>query len=348
MSFLMTAPTREAVRGPSGPARPAQAPRPVLVPAMALSAGYSPRHTPLDDSHVEALMEVMDQLPPIVVHRPTMTVIDGAHRLEAARRAGRAKVAALFFDGSEDEALVLAVRANVAHGKPLTLGERRGAGAALLARFPGRSDRWIGHICGLSHSTVARLRSACPCPQGEEEAGAVRTGMDGRRRALGGPGVAAGSTGPGRAGPDGAFRRPSGADGPGRFEGEERGEGSGRPNGAAGPGGRGAAELGPSCSPRRTTGERGTGHAPAAGSGTPPTSSAPGILGDAALTSSPEMAGLLAWLERTAVERAEMEPFLAALPVSRTYDLADECRRRGRTWMAIADDVEHRGGHRPG
>lgn len=245
---------------------------------MALSAGYSPRQAPLDDGHVKSLMEVLDQLPPIVVHRPTMAVIDGSHRLEAARRSGRSQVAVLFFDGSEDEALVLAVRANVVHGKPLTLSERRSAGTALLDRFPDRSDRWIGHVCGLSHSTVAKLRSVCPCAEGEEDAGAVRMGRDGRRRSLGSTGAAVGA-------------------------------------------------------------------APSGDPGSPGSAPSPvvGILGDAALTSSPQMAGLLSWLERTAVERSDMEPFLAHLPLSRTYELSDECRRRSRVWSVIADDIEHGG-----
>jgi hypothetical protein len=81
------------------------------------------------------------------------------------------------FSGSETEALVVAVQANVRHGKPLTRGERQAAAGNLLRRCPDRSDRWVAEVCGLSHSTVARIRQAA-----EALGPGVRTGRDGRRR----------------------------------------------------------------------------------------------------------------------------------------------------------------------
>src|SRR5579863_615904 len=87
-----------------------------------LSVGYSPRQVKVDEDHVAALAEVIDRLPPIVVDARSMTVIDGVHRLEASRRAGRAEIRALLFSGSETEALVVAVQSNIRHGKPLSRG----------------------------------------------------------------------------------------------------------------------------------------------------------------------------------------------------------------------------------
>jgi hypothetical protein len=138
---------------------------------------YSPRTVRVDEDHVLALAEVLDRLPPVVVDQRTMKVIDGVHRVEASRRLGRTEIRALLFSGSETEALVVAVQANVRHGKPLTRSERQAAAAALLRRCPDRSDRWVAEVCGLSHSTVARIRKAA-----EALGPGVRTGRDGRRR----------------------------------------------------------------------------------------------------------------------------------------------------------------------
>lgn len=156
------------------------------VAAAQLSVGYTPRHSPVDDGHVRMLMEVLELVPPIVVHRRTMTVIDGVHRLEAFRRAGWAQVPAVLFDGDECAALVMAVEANVAHGKPLSLSERRAAASGLLAHFSERSDRWIAQVCGLSHSTVARLRSGATELDPALEV-TSRVGRDGRRRPVAPP-----------------------------------------------------------------------------------------------------------------------------------------------------------------
>ena len=55
-----------------------------------------------DIKHVRVLAEVEDELPPIVVHRATMRVIDGMHRVRAAILSGVAYIEALLFEGAED------------------------------------------------------------------------------------------------------------------------------------------------------------------------------------------------------------------------------------------------------
>jgi ParB-like chromosome segregation protein Spo0J len=142
-----------------------------------LVGSYSPRDKRVDDDHVLALAEVLDRVPPVVVDKATMKVIDGVHRVEASRRMGRAEIRAVFFEGSETDALVVAVQANIRHGKPLSRGERQAAAGALLRRCPERSDRWLAEVCGLSHSTVARIRQAA-----DALGPGARTGRDGRRR----------------------------------------------------------------------------------------------------------------------------------------------------------------------
>src|SRR5262249_502798 len=72
------------------------------VPIGKLTVGDSPRTTGEDIAHIRRLVEVVEDLPPIIVHRSTMQVIDGVHRLRAAYLVGRETVDVTFFDGSED------------------------------------------------------------------------------------------------------------------------------------------------------------------------------------------------------------------------------------------------------
>jgi ParB-like chromosome segregation protein Spo0J len=111
-----------------------------------------------DIKHVRVLAEVEDELPPIVVHQATMQVIDGMHRVRAAMLSGAAYIDALLFDGDEDEAFLLAVRLNVAHGLPLSRADRMAAAVRIIHSSPRWSDRAIARAAGLSDKTVASLR----------------------------------------------------------------------------------------------------------------------------------------------------------------------------------------------
>ena len=142
---------------------------------LLVGAMISPRHGPPDAGHVRALREVVDLVPPILVHRQTMAVIDGAHRLAAARESGRTEIRVTFFDGDVLDAFVLAIQANSTHGRPLSIGERKGAARVLLEQGPDRSTRWIASVCGLAPSTVEVLRPATRRAQ-------RRIGQDGRSR----------------------------------------------------------------------------------------------------------------------------------------------------------------------
>lgn len=127
-------------------------------------------------AHVRRLAEAVGQLPPIIVHRPTMRIIDGTHRVYAALLNDKEEIEAEFFDGSEDEAFVQAVELNIAHGLPLTMVERKRAAARIVTRRPDLSDRAIAVSSGLSDKTVAAIRcSAATNPQPN-----TRRGRDGR------------------------------------------------------------------------------------------------------------------------------------------------------------------------
>jgi ParB-like chromosome segregation protein Spo0J len=127
-------------------------------------------------AHARRLAEAGRELPPIIVHRPTMRIIDGTHRVQAALLNGDAEIEVEFFDGSADEAFVRAVELNIAHGLPLTMTERKSAAERIITNCPDLSDRGIARSCGLSDKTVASIRrSASDSPQPN-----ARRGLDGR------------------------------------------------------------------------------------------------------------------------------------------------------------------------
>jgi ParB-like chromosome segregation protein Spo0J len=152
-----------------------------IVATASLKTGYTPRLGGEDLDHVKALAEVGDCWPPILVHRQTMRVIDGMHRLRAARLRGQTMIEVLFFDGDESEAFVAAVKANVAHGLPLTLADRKAAATRIIGSQQQRSDRWIGEVTGLSAGTVSAIRHRMSPSAYNDTA---RIGRDGRVRPI--------------------------------------------------------------------------------------------------------------------------------------------------------------------
>jgi hypothetical protein len=156
-----------------------QAPEEVAV--TSLLPADSPRFGRTDPEHAMALAEVGADLPPILVRRQSMRVIDGMHRLGAVELRGERTIQARFFDGSEEDAFLLAVSLNVAHGLPLKIAERRSAAQRIVKLRPDMSDRSIARIAGLAAKTVAGIRRTASedIPQLDN-----RLGHDGRWRPL--------------------------------------------------------------------------------------------------------------------------------------------------------------------
>ncbi|MEU4427940.1 transcriptional regulator protein [Actinoplanes sp. NPDC024001] len=155
-------------------------------PVLAMEIGDldlrgSPRLAGIDASHVEALLAAQRDLPPIVVHRPTMRVIDGVHRVQAALRRGESTIAGRLFDGSEDEAFLLSVLLNASHGLPLALADRKRAAERIIAAYPKWSDRRVAAVTGISPGTVADVRRRVAGAGGSD---GRRIGQDGRVRPL--------------------------------------------------------------------------------------------------------------------------------------------------------------------
>jgi len=153
------------------------------VPVDRLVAGPALRSGGSCAEHVCELAAAGVPLPPIVVQRGTYQVVDGMHRLRAARLRGEERLPVCFFDGTEQEAFVLAVRANTTHGLPLTLGDRTLATERIIASQPTWSDRAIAMAVGLGARTVGNIRRRMQDIAAVETVSA-RTGRDGRVRPL--------------------------------------------------------------------------------------------------------------------------------------------------------------------
>ncbi|MFG2041306.1 ParB N-terminal domain-containing protein [Dactylosporangium sp. NPDC048998] len=147
-----------------------------LLPVAALLAEDSPRLGGLDEAHARRLAESGADLPPILVDRRTLQVVDGMHRLRAAQLRGADVIEAKLADVPEGMAFVLAVEANIAHGLPLSLAERRSAAERIIVNQPLWSDRLIARVTGLAARTIGVLRRHA------EAMTHGRVGLDGRVR----------------------------------------------------------------------------------------------------------------------------------------------------------------------
>jgi ParB-like chromosome segregation protein Spo0J len=278
-----------------------------------LHFGLSPRNCEQDPEHVVVLAGILSTLPPITVHAPSMLVIDGVHRVLAARSVGRKTIPAVFFHGTETDAALQAIYFNVAHGKPLTFAEREAAASKVLRMHPTWSDRRIATICGVSPKTVARLRTES-MDVGAETRG--RVGRDGKMRAVDPVAVRERIAEALRANPNASNRSIAAENGTSHRtvrDVRERLE-------------RGDDILSPRLAARRQQEEE----------------AAP-LRGDRALTSLPGGAAFTDWLEsRMVASDDEWLPFVETVPVSRVYELADTARRCAGTWQRLASALEDR------
>ncbi len=138
----------------------------------------------IDGAHVKLLGETLERCPPIVVSVDGI-LVDGAHRLAAARRRGWKAIPAIVMPAtSKADLLLAAARHNAAHGLPRSREERPAAVRQLLALDATLSDRMLAEACGVSRDLVATLRRK----QDSRSGGASghlnareRVGRDGRR-----------------------------------------------------------------------------------------------------------------------------------------------------------------------
>lgn len=116
---------------------------------------WQPRYSGLNPQHVRLLAESDPAVwPPIVVTSTVegpYEVIDGFHRLEAARSLGLDSIRCVV---DSDAGYPEAVAANIAHGLPLSSEDRKFAARWFHEQEPELSYREIAHRVGLSDKTV--------------------------------------------------------------------------------------------------------------------------------------------------------------------------------------------------
>lgn len=296
---------------------------PMAISLDSIRPGPSLRVGGLNEAHVAALAEVCEGWPPIVVTEDNV-LVDGHHRLAAAQQLGLDRIAAVVFKGSRADAYVEAVRSNISHGMPLTLSERRRAGVQILAVHPTWSDRRIAGCCGLSAKTIKRLRDESGSFE-DCRSGGARTGRDGRVRPVDAGFVRASIVAELERCPDASLRAI-------------------------------AASVGASPETVRSVrnqlrADRGTPSVPleASGDGDARTASLTKrddrrvtVGEDFAFTSREDGARFAAWFDSSSVRREDLWDQAEAVPLSRVYMVADECRRRAKFWEDFADAVESR------
>ncbi|WP_203739068.1 ParB/RepB/Spo0J family partition protein [Actinoplanes cyaneus] len=278
----------------------------------------SPRLNGEDRRHTEALAGIGTELPPIIVHRATMRVIDGVHRLSAARLRGDERIKAVLFDGTEQEAYVLSVKANVAHGLPLSATERTRAAERIVAMHPDWSDRAIAASSGLGARTVGSIRRR-RAASGADRAGAgSRVGRGGRVRPV-----------------DSTTGRLKAVD-----------YLQGRPGASLREIARHAGVSPSTARDVRDRLHRGESPIPVTrrprpGSDSPPLRSlVQGLASDPSLRFSESGRDLLRWLITHAVQDGEWKGLVDAIPAHSTQVLARIARHCSREWREFADTLE--------
>jgi ParB-like chromosome segregation protein Spo0J len=151
------------------------------LPLDSFGPGFFLRSTGINDAHARMLAEAacFRDLPPILVQRDSLRVIDGTHRLEAAKARGERFIRARVINCADNAAYILAVKANTLHGLPLSRADRAASARRILGWHPDWSDCAIGITTGLSAKTVARIRRESA---DEITQFAKRLGRDGKRR----------------------------------------------------------------------------------------------------------------------------------------------------------------------
>jgi hypothetical protein len=287
------------------------------------------RRCGVNRKHVDALTRLGGNWPPILVHGDSRQVIDGVHRVLAAQELGMSVILCEIFRGSQSDAYVEFLRRNVRNGLPLTLSDRKRGAQRVLCEHSEWSDRRIGDLCALAAATVARMRAGQAAvtderPTDQFEQLDVRVGRDGRsrpldRRALRARVLQAEEENPGaslRAVAEKAGASPETVRRIRNGIGWVRGDGlndseAGRARPPVGVLGRGSV------------------------SGVDP------WVADRAFGSMSGSTEFAAWFDKSSIDGGWNE-YVDAVPLGRIYEVADECRRRAKSWQELSAALERR------
>jgi ParB-like chromosome segregation protein Spo0J len=306
-----------------------------VVPVLALRPGESPRLRGQNKAHIARLAEVEAPLPPILVERGSMKVVDGMHRLIAASLKGRETIDVKYFEGSPAEAFLRAVAENVAHGLPLSQADRRAAAARIIRSHPHMSDRAIGATVGVAARTVAALRrcSTDAVPQLNR-----RVGQDGRVRPLNGAEGRQRAAELLRQNPRATLREV--AQGAGVSPATARDVRKRLERGEDPAPTRPAAALARVPAPGGQV--DGLRVAPSRQASPPPRSAMEKLLRDPSLRQNDMGRRLLRWLHQNAMSPQDRSAFLAAVPIHSAAMVAQLARHYAQMWLAFAEELDAR------
>jgi hypothetical protein len=276
-----------------------------------LKFDMSPRENAEDQGHLNALIDLFPRLPPIIVHASSMQVIDGVYRVLAARALDMPTIRAVLFHGTEADAFVHAVQCNVAHGKPLSLREREAAASTLLGHGIDWSDRRVAEVCGLSPTTVGRIRNL----RGNVRPQSSRIGRDGRARPV-----------------DPVELRQRIAETISAFPAASTREIASRSGASQGT----VRDVRERLRDGRSVARALEPTHPPAGDNRTST-----VVADMALTASEDGSEFTRWFESHLVrDDTDWMPYIGAVPKSRVYEIADAARRCGESWQRLATSME--------
>ncbi len=159
----------------------------VRIDELKVEASLQPRVGGVDADHVRTLEERPDSWPPLKVVRQhgSCLLVDGYHRLEAAKNLGLKSIRVEVVEVPPDEDIhELAFALNALHGRPLSLDDRRAFAERLLRDRPHLADREIGRRSGLSGSTVGAIRKRLE-ESAQIEQTTERVGRGGYRHTVG-------------------------------------------------------------------------------------------------------------------------------------------------------------------
>lgn len=129
--------------------------------------------------------EARDKFPPIVLFRDgngRLWLVDGHHRVMAAKRRKFATIRAIIIPGTKEDAVWEAIKANSQNGLPLLGVDIRRAVGMVLEIWPDRSNVMIAEAIGCNESTVRRHRDSFSTSAPAEVETTKRVGKDGKRR----------------------------------------------------------------------------------------------------------------------------------------------------------------------
>ena len=124
---------------------------------LVLQRRLNPRKK-IDRDTVERYMQIIDDLPPIIVQKGTGVLIDGWHRVEAAKQLDLDDILAEDIDVADDDLFAEAVKRNLGHGLALTKAERNDAIVKLYR--DGYTQEAIGEMFGIDKGQISRVIGA--------------------------------------------------------------------------------------------------------------------------------------------------------------------------------------------